>query len=482
MRSLFFKIFFCFWLSHLIVVSLLYVLITASQGEREEVRRFGPQITVTSSDLTKYARQAAAKADNAQALQAYLEGLQKQTGLRAALFDTGGKLIAGESRREAGGVVREAARSGEVEFAPVRGGVISAHRAATPHGNYVFTLSWGRGGPGRGGPRGPMLSFFGWRLDRGLAYEAARLVAVFIAAGLVAFGLARYLTSPTIQLRRATRQLAAGDLSARVGPHMGRRRDELADLGHDFDLMAARIEELMLSQRRLLGDISHELGSPLARLNVALELAGQGADEETRGYLARIERESSRLDMLIGQLLTLTRLENARQAAPDEKNAGEVVDMARLVEDICADADFEAQSRHRAVRLVANEACHVEGNPELLRSAIENVVRNAILHTPEATEIELSLHVQPARDDAGKKVAIVSVRDHGPGVPPEALSELFRPFYRVTEARDRQSGGVGLGLSITERAVHFHDGAVTAENAPEGGLLITICLPATAEK
>jgi signal transduction histidine kinase len=156
--------------------------------------------------------------------------------------------------------------------------------------------------------------------------------------------------------------------------------------------------------------------------------------------------------------------------------SSDVVDMARLVEDICADADFEAQSRHRSVRLVQAEASHVVGNTELLRSAIENVVRNAILHTPEETEIEVSLRVTVG--SGGKEIVLVKVRDHGPGVPPEALSELFRPFYRVTEARDRQSGGVGLGLSITERAVHFHEGSVNAENAPEGGLLITICLPA----
>ena len=122
----------------------------------------------------------------------------------------------------------------------------------------------------------------------------------------------------------------------------------------------------------------------------------------------------------------------------------------------------------------------MEGNTELLRSAIENVVRNAILHTPEETEIEVSLRVAPGKEGSNTHVALVTVRDHGPGVPPEALSELFRPFYRVTEARDRQSGGVGLGLSITERAVHFHDGDVTAENAPDGGLVITICLPAKA--
>jgi methyl-accepting chemotaxis protein len=261
MRSLFFKIFFCFWLSHLIVVSLLYVLITASQRERENQRennpRVGPIATVTSANLTQYANQAAVKASNLQALTAYLKQVQKETGLRAALFDAKGTLIAGEARRESGTLVSQAVRSGQTEFAQMRGGVISAHSAVGPGGkNYVFTMTWGWRWSARNGLRGSSISVLGWRLDRGQTFEAVRLVAVFIAAGLVAFGLARYLTSPTIQLRRATRQLAAGDLSARVGPHMGRRRDEMADLGHDFDQMAERIEDLMLSQRRSLGNCS----------------------------------------------------------------------------------------------------------------------------------------------------------------------------------------------------------------------------------
>jgi signal transduction histidine kinase len=185
---------------------------------------------------------------------------------------------------------------------------------------------------------------------------------------------------------------------------MGRRRDELADLGHDFDLMAARIEELMTSQRRLLGDISHELGSPLARLNVALELAQQGANEETRTYLTRIERESGRLDSLIGQLLTLTRLENANANTSGESSN---VDLAQLLEDVCADADFEAKRLGRSVKLEQNDSCHIAGNAELLRSAAENVVRNAVLHAPQSSSVEVSLSLE------NPQTALVRVRDYG---------------------------------------------------------------------
>ncbi|MBW3635748.1 MAG: HAMP domain-containing protein [Armatimonadetes bacterium] len=495
MRSLFFKIFACFWLSHLLVVSLVFAILTATQEPRDGARRGdwrgGPPRTVSGEVLARHARAAAALWDSPNgssqqkkvAQAKYFDSIQRETGLRAALFDARGALLGGQPSREAGAVALRAARSGEAEFDAHRGGVTSARRAVAPSGAiYVLTLQPPRdvrppGGPPRGpfvgGRRlGPPVRLLGFRLDRGQAYQIAQLISVFVAAGIVAFGLARYLTAPTVKLRRATHQLAGGDLSTRVGPAMGRRRDELADLGRDFDLMAARIEELMLSQRRLLGDISHELGSPLARLNVALELAQQGADEETRGYLARIERESGRLNTLIGQLLTLTRLENARpdahSGASDEVAS---VDLSQLVEDVCADADFEAQRLGRSVKLERNDPCRIAGNAELLRSAVENVVRNAVLHAPQSSSVEVALSME------NPQTALVRVRDYGSGVPNEALSQLFRPFYRVAEARDRQSGGVGLGLSITQRAVAFHGGTVEAFNAHGGGLLIEMRLP-----
>jgi signal transduction histidine kinase len=190
-------------------------------------------------------------------------------------------------------------------------------------------------------PPGGLLALFeGGRMGRREAYTLARFLAAFLAAGIVAYGLALYLTAPTVKLRQATRQLASGDLSTRVGAKMGRRRDELADLGRDFDGMAERIEALMLTERRLLGDISHELRSPLARLQVALDLAFQTADAETRGFLERIERESGRLNTLIGQLLILTRLETAGTDAPRKR-----VDLTQLVNEIASDADFRSDRR-----------------------------------------------------------------------------------------------------------------------------------------
>jgi signal transduction histidine kinase len=291
-----------------------------------------------------------------------------------------------------------------------------------------------------------------------------------LTTGIVCYLLARYFSSPVVKLRAAAQQLAAGDLSARVGAVNGRRRDELADLGRDFDVMAERIQSLMASQQRLLHDISHELRSPLARLKIALELARQSDGQEAAWALDRIEREADRLNDLIGQLLRLARLS---QAAPGEGK--DSVDLKGLVDDIVFDADFEASNSNRSVKVIESQDCVIAGDEQLLRSAIENVVRNAVSYTAEATAVEVSLRCQG--DEGGQ--AVISVLDKGAGIPQAALAEIFRPFYRVGDARDRQSGGIGLGLSISHRAVQAHGGTVKASNARSGGLLVEIFLPLT---
>jgi two-component system sensor histidine kinase CpxA len=228
--------------------------------------------------------------------------------------------------------------------------------------------------------------------------------------------------------------------------------------------MAERIESLIEAQRRLLGDISHELRSPLARLSVALGLARRQAGDRAASSLDRMEREAERLNDLIGQLLSLSRLESGAERIDSHK-----IDLARLVREVAEDADFEARSRNRSVRILSVDECSVEGNHRLLASAIENVVRNAARHTAEGTQVEISLRCNDR--------ARIVVRDHGEGVPESMLGNIFRPFYRVEDARDRQSGGSGLGLAITERAVRLHGGEVRAENAEGGGLIIEISLP-----
>ena len=269
----------------------------------------------------------------------------------------------------------------------------------------------------------------------------------------------------------AQKELAAGNLGARAGAAMERRRDELGQLVRDFNQMADRIEVLLDSERQLIRDISHELRSPLARLNVALGLARQRAGAEAAPQLDRIEREAERLNEMIGRLLTLARLEGA--AAPPEQ---EPISLSELIREVAQDAGFEAESRHCSVQVNAADECTTLGSPDLLRSAVENVVRNAVRYTAEGTEVQIDL---TCAGSDGTQWASIRVRDQGPGLPESELSNVFRPFYRVANARERETGGTGLGLAISERAVRLHGGTIRASNAPGGGLLVEMRLPAT---
>ena len=379
------------------------------------------------------------------------------------LDDGAPRLLAGPSPRIA--AARLMTNELEQTIEGEGGALWLARRVNTRHGRYLTLIRLRDRGGGGGGPHGFWEGFTGGRPGDAPWGSAARWGTIALVMAGLCFLLARHLTAPALEISRAARQFAAGDYATRVGPKLGARRDELAELGRDFDAMAARIETQRAAERRLLGDISHELRSPLARLQVALDLAESGADAPTRGYLARIEEEVEELGALIGQLLTLTRLENA-----DAVIAAQPVDLAALLAEICADADFEASATNRTVELIENQPVTVCGDASLLKSAIENVVRNALNHAPDSEKIAVSSQTTATE-------AIVRVRDWGAGVPDDALDELFRPFYRVATARDRQSGGTGLGLSITQRALISHGGNARAFNAEGGGLEVELHLP-----
>jgi two-component system sensor histidine kinase CpxA len=240
--------------------------------------------------------------------------------------------------------------------------------------------------------------------------------------------------------------------------------------------MAERIEALVGAQQRLLRDISHELRSPLARLNVALELARRRSVENPGNALDRIERESERLNELIGELLTLTLLESGTEKIERAPN-----NLLDLVTSIVEDSNYEAKDRNRLVRIVSMEKLIVNGSEEMLRRAIENVIRNAIRYTGKGTEVEVSLSSQQIDE---QKFSVIRVRDYGPGVPEELLSQMFKPFYRVEDDRGRLTGGTGIGLAISERSVLAHGGTIKAFNVSDekGGLLVEISLPASEDK
>ena len=307
---------------------------------------------------------------------------------------------------------------------------------------YALVIRWDRLRP---------TPFFGESQLRYMRYGALLLTAL-----LVCYALARYLSSPIQKIRRATQKLAEGELQTRVGEQVGHRRDELAVLAKDFDVMAERIESLITSQQRLSRDVSHELRSPLARMNVALEIAKQKSNGDTAPFLDRIEAESNRLNEMISRLLTLSRLETGSQDFDRSE-----IDLKALVEQVASDADFEANAVGKSVKITDADNCNIVGSDELVSSAVENVLRNAVRYTRDGTSVEVSL-----KSTDGK--AVVSVQDHGGGVPPEELKNLFRPFYRVGEARDRSSGGTGLGLAIAEQAIKAHKGNIQAKNSGDG--------------
>ncbi|HEY0262901.1 MAG TPA: ATP-binding protein [Granulicella sp.] len=306
-----------------------------------------------------------------------------------------------------------------------------------------------------------------------LHFAFPQLPVAIAVGGLTTFVLVLLFSRPLIRLRKAARQLAEGDLSARVeesspgGSHA--QTDELQGLTHDFNHMAERLELLVGAQRLLLRDVSHELRSPLARLSVALELARDEGSPALESYLDRIERETQRLNQLIGQLLTLSSME-----ALDRAGNFEPVSLNQQIERMIPDAEYEAQQRHFAIKFLAKSECIVAGNAELLYRAIENVVRNAIRYTSPNTVVDIRL---TAANGAGHPSAILEVSDEGPGVPEQELGHIFRPFYRVDTARSPETGGFGVGLAIAERTVRLHGGTVIAINRPHGGLTIRIVLP-----
>jgi two-component system, OmpR family, sensor histidine kinase CpxA len=454
MGRLFLKIFLGFWLAMSIGGGIVYLMLVAS-GSEPLVARWN---AIAGVAMSYYAQTAAEtyERDGSTGLIRLFERMQQESDIRAYLFDAEGRELSGRDAPErAKTLAQRAYASGRYVRTFGGGRTLAAQSAAGLFsGRYILVGDLPRG---RRGIQGNPLV--------GLIYLAAYLLGI----SLICYLLARYLTSPIIKLRAGVRRLAGGDVKVRVGPEFGRRRDELVDLAGDFDLMADRIEKLIQAQRRLLGDISHELRSPLTRLNLSLAIARRVAGEDATAQLDRIEAEAERINTLIDQLLMLTRLESGVEEVNEMP-----VDLTQLVEETVADADFEARNLKRSVRIVESEECLTTGSRLVLRSAVENVVRNAVGYTAEGTAVEITLRVL---GDGDESYAVISVRDHGPGVPEKALADLFRPFYTVTEARDRQSGGTGLGLAITERAVRLHGGSVKAVNALGGGLLVEIRLP-----
>jgi len=296
--------------------------------------------------------------------------------------------------------------------------------------------------------------------------QVAALTIAIVAAAALSLLLARYLSSPILRLQKASRALAAGALETRVGKPFTRRGDEVGTLARDFDAMAERLQALVTAKETLLRDVSHELRSPLARIRMALALAERRMGAESQPDLARIEREAERLDALVGQVMTLTRLRTTSEPRRD------FVRLDTLIGGVVDDARFEYPDAR--VDYTTSGEVLLRGDADGLKSAVENVVRNAHIYGDRSKPIEVVLAADADR-------ATIRVLDRGPGVPEAELMRIFEPFYRTDKSRDHRVDGQGIGLAITARVTELHRGTVRAANRAEGGLEIVIELPLDPE-
>jgi two-component system, OmpR family, sensor histidine kinase CpxA len=461
-RSLFLKIFISFWLTMALTIAVLTLMARISNSETfpERATR-GP----VREGLTLYSEDAVRiyEHEGLPALQDFIRRSLNEAGTEVFLLSADGQVIAGGTPDAAVlTVVRE------LEANP--------QEPARPFSLFtgVRRTTWGRVVASPSGRRYIFAARFSQQGITPPFFTASRIAVSILIAGAVCYLLGLYLTLPLKTLQSTVKAFAEGKLDVRVPRELTHRRDELGEFGREFDHMAERIAALIESQKRLLADISHELRSPLARLTVALELARKNSNGKAIGALDRIEQESERVNKLVGQLLTITRLESGAERVPPE-----LIVLEDLVQQVIQDADFEAKPLNKSVKAIELDQCRVRGSAELLRSGVENVIRNAIRYTSAGTTVEVTLRWR-------MDTAVLTVRDHGPGVPESELAHIFEPFYRVSEARERSSGGVGLGLSIADRTIKLHGGTIRAENVP-GGLAVTIelplaPLPATAPK
>ncbi len=306
-------------------------------------------------------------------------------------------------------------------------------------------------------------------LEPGFRGMGLRLTIAAAVSALVSLLLARYLATPLSQLSRASRQLATGDLSARVGSPLDQRKDEFGQLALDLDEMAARLQAAQLANQRLLRDVSHELRSPLARLMVALEIARNKDARAVEAELDRIELETRRLETLVDEVLGLLRDSSSAQQLNLEK-----FDLAELLQDLADTVNYEFTDGVQSIDLQLNPPLILDGDRELLWRVFENLLRNALIHSVDQGGIHISAALG---EDGGLQVLTVCVNDSGPGIAERHLARIFEPFYRVEEARDRRSGGHGLGLAIAFSAVHRHGGTISASNREGGGLRVQVILP-----
>lgn len=445
-RGIYLKIFLWYWVAA-VGATLAVAVITLASGTQP----LGYRWMAMTADMAARSAVEFYETGGEAALAHYADTLEKNGAIQMELYDP-----AGHDLMQRG--------------LPPDTAEIAARARMTGRPQYSLGLRWAAGTPVVT-PRGMYLMAARVYPLRGLRRFAPltpfllKAAIALLATALLCLLLARHLAHPIRSLQTAARRIADGDWQARATPAVKKRGDEISDLAHDFDRMAERIQSLMAKQHELLGDISHELRSPLARVNLSLELARRG---DTLA-LDRAQQDLDRIDVMIGQILTLTRLNAGHTRRMDGR-----IGLRGLVESIAEDARFEGAAQNKQVNVSGADELWMEGDPSLVRSAIENVVRNALRYTRPGTTVEIVLERNPA---ARPLEACICVRDAGEGVPPEALPRLFEPFYRADSARGQSSGGFGLGLAIAQRVTSLYGGRIAAHNRTQGGLEVELDFP-----
>jgi two-component system sensor histidine kinase CpxA len=447
-RSLYFKIFLWFCLTILVSTSLVF-FVAALAGSQP----FGRRWMAMTQDLYAHSAVDFYSSGGAPALSRYLATISRDSSIDGYLLTPEGADVLGRSVPDhAMGVYRRAKQTRRSvahlgRYWTAASLVDDVPTSGSPT-HYIFVME---AHPLRGFLDGTFFNSVAPRMLGGIL-----LVAVFCLL------LARHITKPIRLLETAATRMAGGDLSVRTVPALRGRADELASMAAAFDSMAERIETLLRTQRQMLADISHELRSPLTRIGVSLELLRRGEVD----VLEPMEVDLDRLNSMIGQVLELTRFELQEESIPARE-----VDIERVLEDIVESANYEGRASGKSVMLTSSGACVVIGEESALRSCIENIVRNALQHSPTGGQIDIFLaHALPDWIE-------VRVDDRGPGVPAEALPHLFAPFFRVPGSSVVHPSGSGLGLSIAARIVSRYDGSIRAANRSPHGLSIHLTLP-----
>ncbi|WP_298622294.1 two-component system sensor histidine kinase CpxA [uncultured Legionella sp.] len=451
MRSLYWKIFISFWLaSVLIIFTTAWVTSHITQKSYQPARE--------EMFMDSYANAAVATFESGQqsALLKWLNQIGVSQHMSIFLLSNMGEIIGTQTPPEQVKLISKNLMNDELPSEGIfkSGKLIVSHEILSTSGKY-YRLAAVSEKP---------ISHF---IQIPWAGLTIRLVLAIVISGLFCYLLSLYLTRPLRTLGMAAKSIAIGKFNTRVGRFRGHNKDEIAELSNEFNRMAEQLETLITSKERLLQDISHELRSPLARLNIAIELGKNKTRQLADPEFNRMALESSRLNELIGEILEFARLEKSTTDLDIKK-----INLELLLSDIVRDANYEFEKDSVKIEMHNISPCELLIDKRLIHRAIENIVRNASHYSPKEQFVSISTHYNDTREQI-----YIDIKDKGPGVPGDQLETIFTPFYRVDTSRTKKTGGYGLGLAIAARAVALHHGTIVANNNPDGGLMVRITLP-----